>query len=128
MSTTKIGIVIHGGAGTILKSQMSEKKEKAYKEALQEARDIGYHVLAEGGTSLRAVEVAVASLENSPLMDAEFPKIPPKYAFSESSTDNKKPSELPKLLFPGSTKYPHSKFKSKSERGIFACSRLLAGA
>ena len=41
----KISIAIHGGAGTILPSEMSAEKEMSYKEALQEALSIGYAVL-----------------------------------------------------------------------------------
>lgn len=66
----KISIAIHGGAGTILRSEMSEEKEMAYKEALQEALDAGYIVLEKGGTALDAVEHAVISLENCPLFNA----------------------------------------------------------
>ncbi len=66
----KISIAIHGGAGTILRSEMSAEKEMAYKEALQEALDAGYTVLEKGGTALDAVEQAVISLENCPLFNA----------------------------------------------------------
>lgn len=66
----KISIAIHGGAGTILRSEMSAEKEMAYKEALQEALDAGYTILEKGGTALDAVEQAVVSLENCPLFNA----------------------------------------------------------
>ena len=66
----KISIAIHGGAGTILSSEMSAEKEAAYKEALQEALNIGYAVLEKGGTALNAVEQAVINLENCPLFNA----------------------------------------------------------
>lgn len=66
----KISIAIHGGAGTILRSEMNTEKEIAYKEALQEALDAGYTVLEKGGTALDAVEQAVISLENCPLFNA----------------------------------------------------------
>jgi beta-aspartyl-peptidase (threonine type) len=66
----KISIAIHGGAGTILRSEMNAEKEIAYKEALQEALDAGYTVLEKGGTALDAVEQAVISLENCPLFNA----------------------------------------------------------
>ena len=66
----KISIAIHGGAGTILRSEMSAEKEIAYKEALQEALDAGYTVLEKGGTALDAVEQAVISLENCPMFNA----------------------------------------------------------
>ena len=36
------GIVIHGGAGTILKEHMSDEMEKAYLEKLEEAIKTGH--------------------------------------------------------------------------------------
>ena len=63
-------IAIHGGAGTIHKSQMSDKKEAAYKTALSLALNKGYGSLSEGKTALEAVEIAVSYLEDSPLFNA----------------------------------------------------------
>lgn len=63
-------LAIHGGAGTLLKGQMTAEKETAYKKALQEALDIGYSILEQKGTSLDAVEAAVKVLEDSPLFNA----------------------------------------------------------
>ncbi len=63
-------IVIHGGAGTLVKGLMTEALEAKYKAALQNARDKGYAVLENGGTSMDAVETAVKSLEDSPLFNA----------------------------------------------------------
>ena len=66
----KFGIVIHGGAGTILKSQMTPEKEAAYVAKLREALDTGYGILEKGGSSLDAVEAAIRILEDSPLFNA----------------------------------------------------------
>ncbi len=66
----KIALALHGGAGTILKSTMSPEKEIRYKNALQTALELGYDVLAKGGSSLDAVELTVISLENCPLFNA----------------------------------------------------------
>lgn len=66
----KYGIAIHGGAGTILKSTMTPEKEKAYTEALMGAISAGEKILNKGGTSLKAVEMAIRSMENSPLFNA----------------------------------------------------------
>ncbi len=66
----KFGIAIHGGAGTILRSSMTEEKEKAYTAALREALHTGYAVLEKGGSSLDAVEAAIVSLEDCPLFNA----------------------------------------------------------
>lgn len=63
-------IAIHGGAGTIHKSQMNDEKESAYKAALSLALNKGYDSLSEGKSALDAVEIAVSSLEDSPLFNA----------------------------------------------------------
>ena len=65
-----VTIVIHGGAGTILKKNMSDEKERLYKEKLKEAISIGYQILKDGGSSLDAVEQTILILENSPLFNA----------------------------------------------------------
>lgn len=66
----KYVLVIHGGAGTILKSQMTPEREKAYTDGLNEALDKGSGILARGGTALDAVEAAVRVLEDNPLFNA----------------------------------------------------------
>jgi L-asparaginase / beta-aspartyl-peptidase len=66
----KYVLVIHGGAGTILKSQMTPEKEKAYTESLNEALAKGEAVLAKGGTALDAVEASVRYLEDNPLFNS----------------------------------------------------------
>ena len=53
-----LALVIHGGAGTIKRENMSEEMEKAYREKLQEALEAGYKVLETGGTSVEAVRSA----------------------------------------------------------------------
>ena len=64
------GIVIHGGAGTILKENMTLELEEKYKNALKEAVVIGYKILNDGGTSQKAVEKTINYLEDSPLFNA----------------------------------------------------------
>lgn len=66
----KFVLVVHGGAGTILKSQMTPEKEKAYQQGINEALNAGYAVLAKGGTALDAVEAAIKLLEDNPLFNA----------------------------------------------------------
>ncbi|QIE59641.1 isoaspartyl peptidase/L-asparaginase [Rasiella rasia] len=63
-------LAIHGGAGTLLKGQMTAEKEAAYKLSLQESLDAGYSILEKKGTSLDAVEAAVKVLEDSHLFNA----------------------------------------------------------
>jgi len=69
-NVNKITIVIHGGAGTILKENMTPEKEDAYKTKLKEALQAGYDRLKKGGSSLDAVEAAINVLEDSPLFNA----------------------------------------------------------
>ncbi len=63
-------LVIHGGAGTILKSQMTAEREQAYLAGLNAALDKGNEILARGGSALEAVEKAVQVLEDNPLFNA----------------------------------------------------------
>lgn len=63
-------IAIHGGAGTILKSSMTDELQKQYEAALENALDAGYAILEKGGSSLDAVEAAVMVLEDFPLFNA----------------------------------------------------------
>jgi len=63
-------IVIHGGAGTILKKNMSNEMELAYKLKLEEAIDAGYIILENNGSSKDAVEETIKILENSELFNA----------------------------------------------------------
>ena len=63
-------IVVHGGAGTITKANMSNEMELAYNQKLEEAINTGYKILDNGGTSLDAVESTIKILENSELFNA----------------------------------------------------------
>ncbi|MDG3583195.1 isoaspartyl peptidase/L-asparaginase family protein [Galbibacter pacificus] len=67
---SNFGIVIHGGAGTILKKNMTDSMETAYKAKLEEAIKTGYAILEKGGSSLDAVQKTINVLENSPLFNA----------------------------------------------------------
>lgn len=68
--SNNFSIAIHGGAGTILRSSMTRELQQQYETGLQEALDAGYAILEAGGSSLDAVEAAVASLEDFPLFNA----------------------------------------------------------
>lgn len=63
-------IVIHGGAGTILKEDMTPDLEKAYYEGLEVALESGYAVLEQGGTAINAVKAAIVVLEDNLLFNA----------------------------------------------------------
>ncbi|MEN7551214.1 isoaspartyl peptidase/L-asparaginase [Rapidithrix thailandica] len=69
-SGKKFTLVIHGGAGTIKKENMSDELEQQYREKLTEALQSGYHILEKGGTSLEAISVSIQVLEDSPLFNA----------------------------------------------------------
>lgn len=63
-------IVIHGGAGTIVREDMTPELERAYVAGLEEAMKAGYSVLEKGGTAVNAVKAAVVSLEDNLLFNA----------------------------------------------------------
>lgn len=63
-------IVIHGGAGRILRKNMSEDDIAAYRAKLTEALNAGYTILKQGGKSGEAVIAALQILEASPLFNA----------------------------------------------------------
>ncbi|MFD2919511.1 isoaspartyl peptidase/L-asparaginase family protein [Terrimonas rubra] len=66
----KIAIAIHGGAGTILKTDLTPELEQTYTSGLQAALDSGYHALQKGQSAIEAVLAAVISLEDNPLFNA----------------------------------------------------------
>ncbi len=63
-------LVIHGGAGTILRGDMTPELEAAYTRALEEALSAGYAVLEEDGTATNAVKAAIVVLEDNLLFNA----------------------------------------------------------
>lgn len=65
-----VAIVIHGGAGTILKKNMTPEREKAYVEKLTEAVKKGYALLQSGVDGETAVVETIQVLEQSPLFNA----------------------------------------------------------
>jgi len=68
--TAEYALVSHGGAGTILKKDMSEEREIAYRQALNEALDIGEGMLKAGSESIDVVEKVIHYMEDSPLFNA----------------------------------------------------------
>ncbi len=63
-------LVIHGGAGTILKEDMTPELEQAYMLALENALKAGFGVLEEGGSSINAVKAALVIMEDNILFNA----------------------------------------------------------
>lgn len=66
----RYGLVVHGGAGVILRAEMSPEREAEYRAKLTEALNAGYAVLDRGGPALEAVTAVVNILEDSPLFNA----------------------------------------------------------
>ncbi|CAH1002287.1 Isoaspartyl peptidase [Neolewinella maritima] len=63
-------LVIHGGAGTILKEDMTDERAAAITAAMNEAMDAGEAILKAGGSSADAVERVIWVLEDSPYFNA----------------------------------------------------------
>jgi beta-aspartyl-peptidase (threonine type) len=63
-------IAIHGGAGTLPRSELSTEMEHAYRSGLSEALMAGIRVLEDGGDAVDAVTRSVLLLEDCPLFNA----------------------------------------------------------
>ena len=65
------GLVIHGGAGTILKENLSDSLETAYRTKLKEAITVGHTILKNGGTAMEAVTKRLISSKILPYSTQE---------------------------------------------------------
>src|SRR6266480_1326050 len=68
MSSTKenkIGLVVHGGAGTIERGKMTPEHEREYCAGIENALRAGWEILQHGGSSLDATEAAVRTFEDA---------------------------------------------------------------
>lgn len=63
-------LVIHGGAGTILREHLTPETEASIRAALTRALLAGEKILKNGGTSLDAIQAAIMILEDSPHFNA----------------------------------------------------------
>jgi hypothetical protein len=63
-------LAIHGGAGTIVKEDMTRELELAYQESLKSALDAGYAVLEEGGSAINAIKATIVIMEDNILFNA----------------------------------------------------------
>lgn len=63
-------LVVHGGAGTIRRANMTAEREAEYRAKMEEAIRAGYEILDAGGSSLDAVVATTQVLEDSPLFNA----------------------------------------------------------
>ena len=66
----KLALALHGGAGTLSRTQASPGEASLYEAALAKALDVGWDLLAAGASSLDVVEAVVRDLENCPLFNA----------------------------------------------------------
>jgi len=66
----KIGLVVHGGAGTMERGKMTPERERDYRAGLENALRAGWEILERGGSSLDATEAAVRVFEDDPLFNA----------------------------------------------------------
>ena len=66
----QFSLAIHGGAGTILKEDMTPELEQAYFNGLEDALAAGYAVLEEGGSAVNAVKASIVVLEDNLLFNA----------------------------------------------------------
>jgi beta-aspartyl-peptidase (threonine type) len=70
MRDSPFGLVIHGGAGVIVRPELTSELEAQYRAQLAKTVDTGYAVLASGGSCLDAVVAAIEVMEDSPLFNA----------------------------------------------------------
>jgi beta-aspartyl-peptidase (threonine type) len=70
MHDSPFGLVIHGGAGVIVRPDLTSELEAEYRSKLAETVDIGFAVLDSGGSCLDAVVAAIKVMEDSPLFNA----------------------------------------------------------
>lgn len=68
--TSKYALVIHGGAGNMVKRKYTPAEEKAYKQVMDSALTVGYGMLAQGSEATDVVEAVIKILEDSPLFNA----------------------------------------------------------
>ena len=63
-------LVLHGGAGTIERAELTPELEARYRNALRQAAERGGAILANGGSALDAATATVAYLEDNELFNA----------------------------------------------------------
>lgn len=67
---TPIRLVIHGGAGAIVRDKLTPQRELAYTQLLTQSLTAGHAILTAGGSSIDAVIAAIVVMEDSPLLNA----------------------------------------------------------
>ena len=69
-SADKFTLVIHGGAGTMLRENSTPEQQRRYRFMLSKALQAGYDVLRNGGEAMDAAVAAVTVMEDCPLFNA----------------------------------------------------------
>src|SRR5258708_25927592 len=67
---SRFTLAIHGGAGTIVKEDMTPELKLAYLDRLQQAMDAGFAVLEQGGSAVNAIKATIVILEDNMLFKA----------------------------------------------------------
>src|SRR2546429_9305577 len=70
MKENKIGLVVHGGAGTMERGKMTPEREREYRAGIENALRAGWEILQHGGSSLDAPAAAGRTSEDDPLFNA----------------------------------------------------------
>src|SRR3989440_10696336 len=65
----KIGLVVHGGAGTMERGKMTPERESEYRAGIENALRAGWEILKHGGSRLDASEAAGGTVEDGPLFN-----------------------------------------------------------
>lgn len=63
-------LLVHGGAGTLTRANLSPAQEREYRDALGQALRAGQSLLLRGASAVDAVVAAVSVLEDCPLFNA----------------------------------------------------------
>jgi beta-aspartyl-peptidase (threonine type) len=66
----RTAIVIHGGAGTISRAELTDEQETAIRLSLKASIQAGYQALQDGAPGTDAVIAAINAMEDSPLFNA----------------------------------------------------------
>ncbi|MEO8743235.1 MAG: isoaspartyl peptidase/L-asparaginase, partial [Lysobacteraceae bacterium] len=69
-TASRTALVIHGGAGTMSRKDLSPEREHAIRAAMDQALDAGNAVLKSGGSARDAVTATIVVLEDSPYFNA----------------------------------------------------------
>lgn len=71
-----IALVVHGGAGGLYSEILPKEMAALYHSKLSEVLEKGYSILSKGGSSIDAVETAIALMESCTLFDAGKGSVP----------------------------------------------------